>query len=158
MAARFEPLTSIYKGAEMTEILDLRIAEHPAAPGREVKLFQDSEVAFSHMRDHLLSQPECHAWDLLDSGFGGVVDLENPSSRWRFAHEAACSDGSNSRDLFNLYCDVITRNLEEATWLNWHASVDGITVGRSYEPRPIWAIPSWCIFPSLITNWTRSLS
>ena len=117
----------------MNDALNLRVVQHPAAPELEVKLFQDSVAATTHMRDHLLSQPECHAWGTLDPGLGQLVNLQNPGARWKFAYEAGSPDSANADRLYSLYCNSIARNLEDAGWLGWHASAGRVTVALGLD-------------------------
>jgi len=112
----------------MSDVMNLRVAQHPAAPEASVKLFQDSVAATTHMRDHLLSQPECHAWGTLEPGLGQLVNLQNPGARWKFASGTGSTDNANAERLYSLYCDAVERNLEDAGWLGWHASAGQVTV------------------------------
>jgi len=112
----------------MAELLDLVWANHPAAPGFKVKVFQDSVAACVHLRDHLLSRPECRGWGLVDSRLGELVDLDNPGLRWKLACETMDIDGPAAQELYDIYSGNVARELRDAAELGWHATKDGTTV------------------------------
>ena len=112
----------------MTNSLILKTAAHPVVSGTEVEVFGDSETACAHMRDHLLSCPECHGWGLLDPMYPSIVDLDNPESRWRYVCEMMRSEGEFAQGLYDIYFQVIASELQDANLLNWHATSGDVTV------------------------------
>jgi hypothetical protein len=107
--------------------LVLRTVPHPAE-GSEVQAFGDWEAACAHLRDHLLTAPECHAWALVVPACAGVVDLEDTDARWAYAREALTTAGASAQALYDLYAGAVAADLRDAAALGWHCSAGAVTV------------------------------
>ena len=108
----------------MTENLKLKSLTHPAVPGNRVEVFRDADTACLHIRDHLLTAPECFAWALVDPMCGDLVDLDSFRSRLKYLKEATRSQGASAQDLYNLYFEIIANELRDAKQLNWYITAD----------------------------------
>jgi hypothetical protein len=110
-----------------TSTLVLRTVPHPA-DGSGVQAFSDWQAAYAHLRDHLLTAPECHAWVLVMPACAGLVDLENADARWAYSRQAAATAGVSAQALYDLYADAVAAELRDAAVLGWHCSAEAVTV------------------------------
>jgi hypothetical protein len=83
---------------EPQEELDLVDIINPAN-GENVKLFKGWVKACEHLRDHVLSSPECEAWRLVVPEIDAVMDLDNDETRWRSVREAMQTSGAAAQSL-----------------------------------------------------------
>jgi len=108
--------------------LQLRTLPHPADRSRTVVIFQDWLKACEHLRDHLLTAPECGAWATVIPGYAGLLDPASEDDRWRYLQQASASQGLSAQPLYDLYCDALRGEVEDARLLRWYASDGEVTV------------------------------
>src|SRR5262249_16066462 len=112
--------------AEMSGLV-LRTVAHPAY-GSEVQAFGDWEAACAHLRDHLLTAPECRAWALVVPACAEVVNLEDADASRASAREAGAAGGASAQALYDLYASAVAADLRDAAALGWHRSAGSVTV------------------------------
>jgi hypothetical protein len=108
--------------------LQRRLFEHPGGPGTEVVIYSDWQDAVRHLRDHLLSAPECLAWAVVIPRYPEVLDPHDAKARLRYLDFAESSRGRQSQPLYDLYSEAICQANREAGQFQWHASNGEITV------------------------------
>ena len=114
--------------SDATDRLQLGAVPHPARPGDSAPFFSDWQSALQHLRDHLLTAPECHAWLLVAPGYGEIVDPDNADARWSYVHQAETSAGRAAQPLYDLYRSAVSQDAEDAAGLGWHRSAGPMTV------------------------------
>ncbi|MBI4704883.1 MAG: hypothetical protein HY744_27580 [Deltaproteobacteria bacterium] len=92
--------------------------------GGQVRVFRSPEAALSHVRDHLLTAPECEGWALVAAGYAAIVDPFDAEARWRYCLEMHSSAGNSCADLYGLYASAIATALGDAWRLKWWVEVD----------------------------------
>ncbi|MCX7700218.1 MAG: hypothetical protein N2039_05025 [Gemmataceae bacterium] len=100
--------------------LQLREIPHPLVPRSSVRVFPDAESACRHLRDHLLTAPECYAWALICPDYDKLLDVHNADARFQYWQEAQRTSGVSAQPLYDLYCRAIRINAEDAQKLGWH--------------------------------------
>jgi hypothetical protein len=108
--------------------LRLRPLPHPAAPTSLVLFFQDWQTACAHLRDHLLTAPECDAWALVAPGYRALLDPADGDVRWRYAEEALSSQGASAQQLYDLYAEAAAADSRDAADLRWSHTEGRVTV------------------------------
>lgn len=108
--------------------LRIGVVVHPASPHNTVQFFSDWQSACNHLRDHLLTEPECFAWLLVDPGYDQILDAGNPDARWAYADRALSSGGRTAQAFYDLYCAAVSRDLQDAALLGWHRTTGRATV------------------------------
>lgn len=101
------------------EKLQLVDIPHPVVPRSSVRVFRDAESACRHLRDHLLTAPECDAWAIICPEYADLIDLNHPNSRFRFWQEVQRTEGLSAKALYDIYCRAIRANAEDAKTLGW---------------------------------------
>jgi len=114
--------------SDLIDRLRLGAVPHPARGGVQVPFFSDWQSACQHLRDHLLTAPECHGWLLVAPDYGQIVDPDNPDARWSYAEQAAAAAGRAAQPLYDLYCSAVSQDAEDAAQLGWHRSQGRMTV------------------------------
>lgn len=87
-------------------------------PGYQV--FASEELALEHVRDHLLTAPECFGWALI-ADLESQVGLEFQARR-RAARQLKARE-EPSQGLYELLCEVVARVFKDAACSGW--SVEG---------------------------------
>jgi len=100
----------------------------PANPTRQVEVFGTWHKACEHIRDHLLTAPECHAWLLVVPSLAGELDIDDADVRWQCAEEVLKPNGGFAQPLYDQYAAAIRSSIEDAIRLGWHASDAQATV------------------------------
>jgi hypothetical protein len=108
--------------------LTLRTMPHPAESQRDVRIFADWQRACDHLRDHLLTAPECHAWALVAPAYRDLLDPADGDARWRYDHAAQASSGAAAQPLYDLYAAAIVRAAGDAARLHWVFTCERVTV------------------------------
>lgn len=108
--------------------LELKRILHPGKNGRLVPFFGNWQSAIKHIRDHLLTKPECHAWALIAPHLKNMVDPSDDNARWRFAHEISSFRLDSLMPIYDLYHQAASEDLMDALALNWTASDPTVTV------------------------------
>lgn len=131
MPSEFEP-----SGLQPREI------PHPLVPRSSVRVFRDGESACRHLRDHLLTAPECFAWALICPEYEKILDVHDANARFRYWQEVQRTRGASAQPLYELYCRAIGLNVEDAKKLGWLVSTeeclialgtDGVVIIISYH-------------------------
>lgn len=84
-----------------------------------VFVYLDWETALRHLRDHLLTAPECYAWSLLCPEIHAILTPEESDDRWSFQREAERSQGATAQGLYDIYVTFLQRVLWEAHHAGW---------------------------------------
>jgi len=92
---------------------------HPARHGTMVNMFADWQAAYRHLRDHLLTAPECHAWALVIPEYSHLVDPNDSNARNRYAEQARASGGTSAQPLYDLYCLAVSSDANDARRIGW---------------------------------------
>lgn len=111
-----------------SEGLQLRSIPHPARPREQVRFFGDLQQALGHLRDHVLTAPECEAWALVDARYLQLLDLSDGKARLRYARQAEASAGRSAQPLYDVYRDAVACDAEDAALLGWYRSQGTLTV------------------------------
>jgi hypothetical protein len=102
--------------------------KHYKHKGHPVYFFRDKELAYRHIRDHLLTYPECLAWKLISPNeqFEKIFD----DNSTYFYHVKTLREGDIQlfRLLYEYYLDSVEHQLISAMKLGW-ASYKTTTVG-----------------------------
>jgi len=109
--------------------LQLKTVPHPARPGETALFFSDWPEACGHLRDHLLSSPECQAWALVVPSYLDVLDPADEDARWSYAQRAFATQGVDAQPLYDVYLLAVTRDMADASILAWYRSEGSLTVG-----------------------------
>jgi hypothetical protein len=91
-------------------------------------MFRDWEAAGLHLRDHLLTAPECHAWAVVAPAYLDVLDPADADCRWRYWEQAQASEGATAQALYDLYCAATAADAADARELRWVRVEGRITV------------------------------
>lgn len=102
--------------------LRLGTIPHPAQPGIEVRFFRDWQAACMHLRDHLLTAPECKGWAVVAPQYRQVLDPDDGDARWRYSDQAFETQGASAQDLYDVYCRACGRDARDAARLGWVAT------------------------------------
>jgi hypothetical protein len=108
--------------------LELRTLAHPARPHLRVPVFGDWLKACEHLRDHLLTAPECYAWADVLPEYADILDPASEDARWRYAQEAMATGGRRAQALYDLYSAATARDARDAALLAWHCTEGDVTV------------------------------
>lgn len=113
----------------INDVSELQLVRVPH-PTNEAKVlfFRRWVDAFAHLRDHLLSQPECLAWQLIHPTFDRVVDMEDDEHRFRLVQEAKNTNGGAAQAVYEEYAKAVTIEIVASRQLGWHTSLDGSTM------------------------------
>lgn len=101
---------------------------HPEDQGRPLEVFRSWKAACDHLRDHLLTAPECLAWALVCPEYGAILDPGDADARYRYHDQACATEGASAQELYDAYCRAIHNNTTDAARLRWVRSADGVTV------------------------------
>lgn len=110
-------------------MLQLGCIPHPASPSRQVPFFRNWCTAVEHLRDHLLTAPECFAWAIVAPDYRSLVDPDDAEGRFRYVEQARTSQGASAQALYDLYRETSALDARDAATLHWFVSVDSLTVG-----------------------------
>lgn len=102
-----------------TSSLVLTTMRHPARPNETVWIFQDVLTAWSHVRDHVLTAPECFAWAIINPNYAKLVDVDDADARYDYAAQSDASHGAMAQGLYAIYSAAIKENAEDARILGW---------------------------------------
>lgn len=108
--------------------LVLRRMAHPSKPERSILVFRDAKRAVQHLRDHVLTAPECEGWAVILDGVMDRVDLGNDDARWRSAR-AITDQVQEAQALYDLYSGMIESQFTEAGQLHWFYEQSTLAVG-----------------------------
>jgi hypothetical protein len=108
--------------------LQLRAVPHPAQPNEVVCFFADWQTACSHLQNHVLTSPECHAWALVAPQYRQILDPEESDTRWQYCEQARVSHGRTAQPLYDIYCGAVACDAQDAAALTWHRSQGRLTV------------------------------
>lgn len=108
-------------------LLQLGAVRDPSAPTRQVSVFGDTGRAIAHLRDHLLTAPECEAWAVVIPQYSSLLDPTDGKSRFRYC-ESITESASNGQPLYDLYKAAIVEASDEAAVLHWYCSEGQVTV------------------------------
>src|SRR5579885_207382 len=108
--------------------LQLGTIPHPARLGTNVLFFRDWQTASAHLRDHLLTAPECAAWALVAPEYRRIVDPTAEDARWSYAKQALATKGVSAQPLYDLYCEATGCDARDAATLGWVRSDGAVTV------------------------------
>jgi len=100
--------------------LQLGTVTDPAHPGGTACFFADWRSAYRHLRDHLLTAPECFGWQLVAPQYAQICDLEDADARWAYAQQAADSECRTAQPLYDLYCAAVSQDTDDALVLGWY--------------------------------------
>ncbi len=110
-------------------------------------VFSSEPSAMAHLRDHLLTAPECNAWGLVLPGLFSLVDLDDSNARWRCWNRLEQKDDTTAQSLYDAYSMAIQAELQEAHRLGWVVRVglvdaaigtSGLIVIASFEGESGW--------------------
>jgi hypothetical protein len=101
--------------------LEPRFIVHPRDSERNVRVFPDLASARAHVRDHLLTAPECEAWALIAPGYAKVIAPGEDRQRLDLARHLEDDPEGTFLPLFEVYCQVLTAETADATILGWAA-------------------------------------
>lgn len=113
---------------DSTDGLQLGTVTDPAHPDRSIAFFSDWKLAWEHLRDHLLTAPECLAWRLVSPAYLHILNPEDGDARWTYAQQATASQGQTAQPLYDLYRTAVSQDTADATLLGWHQDGDRVTV------------------------------
>lgn len=102
--------------------LRLGTIPHPARPGMEVRFFRNWQAACNHLRDHLLTAPECMGWAVVAPQYRQILDPDDGDARWRYSDRAFETQGASAQDLYDVYCQACGRDARDAARLGWVAT------------------------------------
>jgi hypothetical protein len=91
-------------------------------------MFRDWGAAGKHLRDHLLTAPECHAWVLVAPAYPDVLDPADADCRWRYWEQAQASRGASAQALYDLYREASASAAADAHVLGWVREEGSVTV------------------------------
>ena len=97
---------------------------------KNVAVFRNLDRALIHIRDHLLSEPECDGWALIDA----KLEKEIPGvskQRWSLYKSAVASDGTKVQSLYNEFASSIARATADSKRLGWCIQQGTVTAGLS---------------------------
>jgi hypothetical protein len=100
--------------------LILRRIRRPSGDG-QLRVFADWSKAACHLRDHLLGEPESRAWLLIHPSLAGALDWDSSNARWRWVCQALATQGADGQDLYDQFCAIMDRELQDAGRANWLA-------------------------------------
>ncbi len=109
---------------------DLRIPDPRYAAS--VRFFADPMSAQRHVCAHLLSEPECHGWALVDPTLRDHFDPEDGEDRYGLA---IGQDPPRMRALCRAFANTLARAQVEAARLGWLVESPGVMV--SLSPRGV---------------------
>ncbi len=112
------------------EVQNLRFHQipHPLRPQIHIQVFRDSMSACQHLRDHLLTAPECYAWGIVCPEFHEILDIENDDTRFYYWEEAKRSNGASAQLLYDIYSEAIRLNSADAAILKWIITNSYVTI------------------------------
>jgi hypothetical protein len=110
--------------------LEPRFIIHPRDSARRVQVFPDLASARAHVRDHLLTAPECEAWALIAPGYAKVIVPGEDRQRLEIARHLEDNPEGAFLPLFEVYCRALAAETADATILGWVAdsAARGVTV------------------------------
>lgn len=114
--------------ADVTNSLVLRNMANPPGAPRPVQLFSDWRKACEHLRDHLLTAPECEAWVLVIPEYRQILDPADEEKRWRFFQESLASQGTSAQAIYDLYSAAVNKDAADSVLLGWWRSCGDATV------------------------------
>lgn len=98
--------------------LNLREMPNPADPGDRVRIFGTVESAVEHIRKHVLTEPDCLAWPLVDPETSGELGLDDGRRRARMLQQSKRPD-ADMQSIYDFYADVISSESKQAAELGW---------------------------------------
>jgi len=101
---------------------------HPGCARSHVRFFRDWYHAYLHLRDHVLTAPECLAWAVVIPEYAGVVDPHDANARFRYVEGARQSQGASAQALYDLYRQAAALDAQDAATLGWVNTGAGVTV------------------------------
>jgi hypothetical protein len=110
--------------------LQLLTVQHPGNPSLAVSLYETASAACRHLRNHVLTAPECQAWAVVQPQFLEVVDLNDANARWQFCQRidrlferdaAEETPNSDLQQFYNHYATAVQEAAASARRLGWHA-------------------------------------
>jgi len=114
--------------SDLADRLRLGAVPHPAQAGAQVPFFSDWQSACQHLRDHLLTAPECLGWLQVAPEYGQILNPNDGDARWSYSEQAAASAGRTAQALYDLYRSAVSRDAGDAAVLGWHRSRERTTV------------------------------
>lgn len=109
--------------------LKLTSFANPRNPHR-VAVFRQTDHALDHIRDHLLTAPECDAWALIHSGLSTIIP-QDPKQRWKLYESAVQSRGTSVQELYDDFAALIEEASSVSSALNWWVQQGTVTAGLS---------------------------
>lgn len=94
--------------------------------GASIDVFGNPSTALGHVRDHLLTAPECEGWVLVSPKYRDVVDPADGDARWRLGVEADGGGGEATGRMYKLYAEAIGEALREAWRLAWWVGFEDV--------------------------------
>ncbi len=93
--------------------LNRQTLDHPRT-GQAVTVFASWIRACEHLRDHLLSRPECRVWTLLSPHIRDLLDCEDRKAVYQLCRQWQADRGVSAQPLYDLYCQAICQALVDA--------------------------------------------
>lgn len=84
-----------------------------------VKAFSDWRTALDHLCNHVLTNPECEGWAIINPRLLDIVDLANHDARYQFAKKACDTEGMSAQELFNEYAQAVNKAISDSKKLGW---------------------------------------
>lgn len=112
--------------------LTLSTMDHPAKPQKTVLIFGTSESAMEHIEKHVLVDPECRAWPMIEPESAFILGLDTGRERARLLQKFKKALQIR-QDIYDLYAKVIRLESKEASELHWiyHDAQETICLGTS---------------------------
>lgn len=106
---------------------------HPSEAGRQAPFFHSTQAALHHLRDHVLTAPECEGWMVVSPPINAHLDLTDGRQRAAYVQAAEQSGGPSAQPVFDLYRQAAADACRDAATLNWHATLgrDTVALGTS---------------------------
>ncbi len=113
---------------DLTDSLQLGDVTDPIHPGDTACFFTDWQSAYKHLRDHLLTAPECFAWQIVSPTYRQVVNPQDADARWTYSQQAAISEGRTAQRLYDLYRVAVSQDIDDSVVLGWCRGEGRLTV------------------------------
>lgn len=108
-------------------MLQRRQVPQPRSNGSVIEIFPNWEMAYCHIRDHLLSAWECLAWVVIEPGLKQHIQPDDYDERLRLSNEYLRTKGEAMQDVYDSYAKVISEDLKSAKRLGWVVTQEDTT-------------------------------
>jgi len=96
--------------------------------GQERQFFTDWNAACRHLKDHVLSSPECEGWRTVMPEMDTVADWDDWDALQEYVGRAQASQGMTAQGLYDLYAQTASNDCRDAQQLKWYAAQEGVLV------------------------------